>query len=224
MAKPKIVCWDLDETLGFFRDIVSIKNKLTFPDPDDSYVFRTDIIQTLNRMMGAGYRHAVTSSAKLRYTEGIIRAVCLDAYFDMIFGRKDVTDGMWGKKYVPAADFFGLSESEARSNMLTIANLSSDEPIDLDIVFVHDERPLEESALVYETIAETLWTLGQKDFRRGFEELFEAGTRLTCLDKDFDFMLVSKDIAPGIVVDMGYKNSPCTEGLKIPVIMNIRAA
>jgi hypothetical protein len=142
----------------------------------------------------------------------------------MIFGRKDVTDGIWGKKYIPAADFFGLSESEARSSMLTIANMSSDEPIDLDIVFVHDERPLEESALVYETIAETLWTLGQNDFRRGFEELFETGTRITCLDKDFDFMLVSKDIAPGVVFDMGYKNSPCTEGLKVPVIMNIRAA
>lgn len=222
MAKPKIVCWDLDETLGFFRNIISIRDKQTFPDPDDSYLLRTDIIKTLNRMIGHGYRHVVTSSAKLRYTEGIIRAVCLDAYFERIFGRKDVTDGIWGKKYAPAADFFELSESEARSNMLTIANMSSDEPIDLDIVFVHDERSLEESALVYETIAETLWTLGKNNFRRGFDKLFETGTRTTCLDKDFDFMLVSSVLAPGIVVDMGYKRSPCTEGLTVPIIMNIR--
>ncbi len=223
MAKPKIICWDLDETLGFFRDIVSARSKQEFPDSEDSYVLRTDIIKTLNRMMDDGYRHVVTSSAKLHYTEGIIQAVCLDAYFDYLFGRRDVTDGIWGKKYVPAANFFGLSADEARSNMLTIANLASDEPIDLDIVFIHDERPLEESASVYETLAEALWTTGEDNFRRGFDTLFETGARTACLDKEFDFTLVSTTAAPGIRVDMGYKNSPCTEGLKVPIIQNIRA-
>ncbi len=223
MKKPKIICWDLDETLGYFRDINSVRDKLAFPESEDSYVFRADIIKTLNRMIDKGYRHIVASSAKLHYTEGIIRAVCLDTYFDRIFGRKDVTDGMWGKKYFPAAEFFQLNETEARSNMLTIANSASDEPIDIDIVFVHDERPLEESALVYEMIAEALWTLGDGSFRRGFDVLFEKGARITCLDKDFDFMLVSAEAPPGIAMDMGYKNSPCTEGLTIPIIMNIRA-
>lgn len=224
MIEPKIICWDLDETLGFFRDIVSVKNKQEFPDPDDSYILRTDILKTLNRLMDKGYRHIVTSSAKLRYTRQIIGAVCLDAYFDHLFGRKDVTDGMWGKKYIPAADFYGINEFQARASMLVIANMASDEPIDVDIVFVHDERPLETSALAYETIAETLWSLGNESFRRGFDKLFETGARTACLDKDFDFTLVSTNVAAGIVVDMGYKNSPCTEGLKIPIIMNIRAA
>ena len=36
-------------------------------------------------------------------------------------------------------------------------------------------------------------------------------------------MMVSTNVAPGVVVDMGYKNSPGTEGLKIPIIMNIRS-
>lgn len=223
MIKPRVICWDLDETLGFFRNIVSVRDKQNSPDPDDSYVLRTDILPTLNRFMDKGYRHVVTSSAKLRYTEGMIHAVCLDAYFDWIFGRKDVTDGIWGKKYAPAADFFKMNEHEARSNMLTIANLGSDEPTDLDIVFIHDERELEASASVYETIAETLWTMGDNNFRRGFDKLSETGIKMACLDKDFDFTLISTNVASGIVVDMGYKNSPCTEGLKIPIIMNIRA-
>ena len=223
MVKPRIICWDLDETLGFFREIVSVREKMNFPDPDDYYVLRADILKTLNRFMERGYRHAVTSSAKLHYTEGIIGAVCLDAYFDRIFGRKDVTEGIWGKKYVPAAEHFNLNEHEARSKMLTIANLPSDEPTDIDIVFIHDERDLEASALVYEAIVDKLWILGEEDFRRGFDELFKTGASAACLDQDFDFTMVSTNVAPGVVVDMGYKNSPCTEGLKIPIIMNIRS-
>jgi hypothetical protein len=223
MVKPRIICWDLDETLGFFRDIMSVRKKLGFPDPDDSYVLRTDIVKTLNRMLDKGYRHVVTSSAKLYYTKGIIEAVCLDAYFERIFGRKDVTDGIWGKKYLPAAELYGLDEAEARSNMLVIANMAGDEPVDLDIVFLHDERPLEESALAYFTIAERLWELGECSFKRGFDELFETGRRITSLDKDFDFVLASANIPSGITIDMGYKNSPCTEGLRVPVVMNIRS-
>ena len=224
MTKPRVICWDLDETLGFFRDIVSVRNKETFPDPDDIYVLRLDILKTLNRFMDKGYRHVVTSSAKLRYTEGIIEAVCLDTYFDCIFGRNDLVEGIWGKKYAPAADFFGIDEIDAGSNMLVIANLASDEPTDLDIVFLHDERELEASALVYETIAEALWSAGENDFRRGFEKFYAEGNRATCLDKDFDFTMVSSRVAPGVFVDMGYKYSPCTAGLRIPIIMNIRAA
>ena len=223
MREPKIICWDLDETLGFFRNIVSIRDKQTFPDPDDAYTLRTDILQILNRLIEKGYRHIVTSSAKLRYTEGIIKAVCLDAYFDGVFGRQDVSEGMWGKKYIPVAEHCGINNSQARSRMLVIANLPSDEPIDCDIVFIHDERPIEYSALVYESIAETLWTMGRENFRHGFDELIATGTKVSCLDKDFDFTLVSTNVAPGVVVDMGYRNSPCTEGLKIPTIMNIRA-
>ena len=117
-----------------------------------------------------------------------------------------------------------MDEAAARSRMLVIANMPSDEPTDLGIVFLHDQRPLDESALVYDAITEALWTRGEGDFRRGFEAIFETGRRTTCLDKDFDFSLVSAKMNANIAVDMGYKNSPCTEGLKIPTILNIRPA
>jgi hypothetical protein len=222
MTKPKVISWDLDETLGFFRDIVSVRNKERYPNPDDSYTLRKDIIKTLHQMVNRGYHHVITSSAKLHYSEGIIATVCLDAYFDHILGRKDVTDGIWGKKYLPAAQLYHLDEDEICSNMLIIANMASDEPIDAGVVFLHDERALNESALVYETIADTLWTKGESSFKRGFETFFESGKKISCLDKEFDFTLVSTRITGDIMVDMGYKNSPRTEGLKIPIIMNIR--
>lgn len=224
MTKPKIICWDLDDTLGDFRNIVSARSRGKFLSPEDSYTLRTDIIKTLNRMIGKQYQHVVTSSAKLEYSQKVLQVVCLDAYFDHVFGRDKVTDGIWGKKYVPAADFYELTESDAYSQMLVIANMASDEPIDLGIVFVHDQRGLEESALVYETIADVLWTHGEGSFKRGFESFFERGKKLSCLDKDFDFTLVSTTVDDGIAIDMGYKNSPCTEGLKIPTILNIRPA
>lgn len=224
MSKPKVICWDLDETLGFFRDIVSVRNKERYPNPDDSYTLRKDIIKTLHQMVRTGYHHVITSSAKLHYSEGIIEAVCLDAYFDHILGRQDVTDGIWGKKYLPVAELYHLNGGKISSNMLIIANMASDEPIDADIVFLHDERALKESALVYETIADTLWGTGEGDFKRGFDAFFENGKKISCLDKEFDFTLVSTRITDNIMVDMGYKNSPRTEELKIPIIMNIRPA
>jgi hypothetical protein len=224
MTKPKIICWDLDETLGFFRNIISVRNKERYPNPDDSYTLRKDIIKALNQMAKKDYHHIITSSAKLHYSEGIIEAVCLDAYFDHVLGRIDVTDGIWGKKYLPAAELYQLDEGEACANMLVIANMASDEPIDVGVVFLHDQRPLEESALIYEIIADTLWSAGDGSFRRGFDAFFKKGKKISCLDRDFDFTLVSTKLANGIVADMGYKNSPRTEGLKVPVLMNIRSA
>ena len=224
MTKSKIICWDLDETLGFFRNLVSIRSGREYPGPDDSYVLRKDIIKTLNRMISKGYKHVVTSSAKLEYSEKVLGAVCLDSYFDRVFGRNHVTDGIWGKKYLPAAEFYQLDETEAGSQIMIIANMASDEPIDIDPVFVHDQRGLGESALVYEEIADMLWMRGDGSFKRGFQALFEMGRRVSCLDKDFDFVLVSAEAADGIAFDMGYKNSPCTEGLRVPTILNIRTA
>ena len=225
MVEIRVVCWDLDETLGSFRNIVSARSKGrgNFPNPEDSYTLRKDLIKTLNRMMNKGYHHVITSSAKLEYSEKVLQAVCLDAYFDYVFGRQNVTDGMWGKKYMPAAAPFHLNEEEACSRMLVIANMDSDEPIDVGLVFVHDQRGLEESAFDYETIAETLWARGEGSFKRGFDAFFESGKRVTCLDQEFDFTLVSTQITDGIAVELGYKNSPCTAGLKIPTLFNIRA-
>jgi hypothetical protein len=222
MTETKVICWDLDETLGFFRNIVSVRSKERYPNPEDTYTLRKDIIKTLHQMSKKGYHHIITSSAKLHYTEGIIEAVCLDAYFDHILGRIDVTDGMWGKKYAPAAQLYQMNEGDAVSNMLVIANMPSDEPIDLGIVFLHDQRPLEESALVYETIAESLWSTGEGSFRKGFDTFFKAGKKISCLDRDFDYTMVSTKITNDTAIEMGYKNSPRTEGLKVPIIMNIR--
>ena len=224
MAEIKVVCWDLDETLGSFRNIVSARHGGSSPSPEDSYILRKDLIKTLNRMIDKGYHHVITSSAKLEYSQNVLQAVCLDAYFDHVLGRKNVTDGMWGKKYAPAAELFQLNADEACSRMLVIANMPSDEPIDLGVVFVHDQRDLEDSALDYETIAETLWIRGQGSFKQGFEAFFGSGKRLTCLDQEFDFTLVSTEITDDIAIDMGYKNSACTAGLKIPTIFNIRPA
>jgi hypothetical protein len=150
--------------------------------------------------------------------------VCLDAYFDHIFGRNTVTDGVWGKKYLPAAEHYGLSPEKAPDTMLIIANMASDEPIDVDLVFVHDKRPLDESALIYETIAQALWAKGDGSFKRGFDAIFETGRKTVCLDKDFNFTLVSTELTEDIAVDMGYKISPCTDGLRVPTIINIHPA
>lgn len=222
MADLKTICWDLDETLGMFRNIISARSGGAFPNPEDSYKLRTDLIKTLNRMIEKGYRHVITSSAKRDYSEKVVAAVCLDAYFEHIFGRNDVTEGVWGKQYLPVANMYRLEKEKARESMLVVANMPSDEPVDIDIVFVHDQRPIEETALAYETIAERLWELGDGSFLRGFEALIDSGKRIACLDKDFEFQMVSAWITDNISVEMGYKNSPCTDGLKIPTIMNVR--
>ncbi|GAB4340683.1 MAG: hypothetical protein Kow0099_16830 [Candidatus Abyssubacteria bacterium] len=224
MTKTKIICWDLDDTLGSFRNILSARSGGSFPNPNDSYSLRADIIRTLNRMIAKGCRHVITSSAKLEYTTRVLQAICFDAYFDHIFGRNSVTEGIWGKKYRPASEQFQLDDAQACAQMMVIANMASDEPVDIGIVFVHDDRPLTESALVYDRIVQALWTAGDGDFKKGFASFFERGRTITCLDKDFNFMLVEAKLCDGLTVDMGYKNSACTNGLTIPTILNIRPA
>jgi hypothetical protein len=222
MEKPKIICWDLDETLGSFRNLVSVRGNSQSPHYQDSYVLRRDIIRALNRMIDKGYRHVVISSAKLEYSERVLQTVCLDAYFERVIGRGKPMEGIWGKKYAPAAEAFHLDESEALSNLLVIANQPSDEPTDLPVVFVRDQRGLDASALEYEGLAEALWTRGEGSFRRGFDFFFESGKRTTCLDQEMDFVMVSSKLTNTLSGDLGFKNSSCTPGLKIPTIFNLR--
>jgi len=224
MEKPKIICWDLDETLGSFRNLVSVRSGTTSPHPQDAYVLRKDIVRTLNRMLDRGYRHVVISSARLDYSERVLKLTCLDAYFDKIIGRGGAAEGIWGKKYRPAAEAFGLNESGALCNLLIIADQASDEPIDLPVVFIQDRRGLDVSALEYENVADALWARGEGSFRRGFDFFFESGRKTACLDQELNFTLVAAKITPGISADFGYKNSSCTPGLKIPTIFNLRTA
>jgi hypothetical protein len=222
--KPKIICWDLDETLGSFRELVSVRSGIRSPHPHDVYVLRKDIIRTLNRMIGKGYKHVVVSSAKLEYSQQVLQTVCLDAYFDKVLGRSKPAEGIWGKKYRPAAEAFALDESTALSNLLVIANQASDEPVDLGVVFMHDQRGLDTSALEYDEIADALLRNGEGSFKRGFDFFFETGRRMTCLDQDLNFMLVSARLTNRTSADLGYRNSPCTPGLKVPIIFNLRPA
>ena len=223
MEEAKIICWDLDETLGSFRDLVSARSGNRSPHPQDVYVLRKDLIRTLNRLLDKGYRHVVVSSAKFDYSVKVLQTICLDAYFDKILGRSKPAEGIWGKRYKPAAEAFELNDSTAPSHMLVIADQASDEPVDLSVVFIHDERGLETSALDYEYVAEALWEKGEGSFKRGFEFFFETGKRMTCLDQEMNFMLVSARITENITANLGYRNSPCTQGLKVPVIYNLHA-
>lgn len=223
MEKPKIICWDLDETLGHFRELVSVRGGGRGPHPQDEYVLRKDVIRALNRLLDKGYRHVVVSSGKLEYSERVLQAVCLDAYFDKVIGRSKPFEGIWGKKYGPAAEAFQLDEATAVSNLLIIANQPSDEPIDLEVVFVRDQRGMEASALEYECLAEALWSRGDGSFRRGFDFFYETGKRMTCLDQELNFTMVSAEFDKRVSGDLGYKISSCTPGLRIPTIFNLRS-
>ncbi|RJP20766.1 MAG: HAD family hydrolase [Candidatus Abyssobacteria bacterium SURF_5] len=224
MEKPRVICWDLDETLGFFRNLVSARGGGKAPHPQDSYVLRKDLIRALNRMIDKGYRHVVVSSAKLEYSKNVLSSICLDAYFDKVVARSQLNEAFWGKRYLPAAEAFNLDEADALSNVLVIANQASDEPVDLGVVFLHDRRGLEVSAFEYEQVAEALWERGEGSFKRGFDFFFETGRKVSCLDQEMNFMLVSSKVTETISADLGYKNSPCNPDLKIPIMYNFRSA
>jgi hypothetical protein len=74
----------------------------------------------------------------------------------------------------------------------------------------------------YEHLAEALLSRGEGSFKRGFDFFFESGRRMTCLDQEMNFMLVSAKITDRLSANLSYRNSPCTQGLRIPTIFDLR--
>lgn len=124
----RIICWDLDETIGKFRD--PQKMSLT-----------KGILPVLDKLRTLGFRQVITTAASSGHTDFVLQSFNIGHYFEAIFslehmyGNSSAESGL-NKHYLPVAVHFGISPAEAAHDMLSIGNHSRDAPADLDFPFI----------------------------------------------------------------------------------------
>lgn len=121
-GKGRVICWDLDETIGIFRDY------------GDMRIMR-GIGPLLDRLSAEGATHVITTGAITEHAEYVLCSFSLRQHFDGIFARDRICDQDYNKYYHPVAEALGIPADEAGHRMLVIGNLARDSPADLDLVF-----------------------------------------------------------------------------------------
>jgi len=163
-----IICWDLDETLGGFRCYDSSYDGLDLP-----VGVRHGAFDCLIRLRGKGFRHVITTSASRDYAELVLERTGLDVHMSAVFHRGIVSRQLWGKCYRPVLEHFSIREADAYHSMIVIGDRPTDRPIDINLVFVEQDRGyVYDSALLERTI-ELLMEGGAGSFARGFDFVFQ---------------------------------------------------
>lgn len=221
----KVLCWDLDETLGWFRRIAYEMGGEKVPEWEQPIALRygiTDLLQEFSEE--AGYVHFVTTSGTFDYASEALRRTGIADRFRQVFGRETVSRG-WGKHYRPAAETVGFSDDDMRANMIAIGDAPGDKPMDIDIVFLHIGLGNQMDALVIREILTTVLDKGEGHFKQGFDRLYAEATP-EFPDKEPEFQNRTFDTGRGILFQLEYR--PLREYTNIgrpivPVITGIQA-
>ena len=149
--KP-VICWDFDETLGYFRPHefawAGQPRPASMPPPR----LKPGIAELLASL--SAFTHVVTTAAVREYARDVLRQHDLLRHFAAVFGRED---GMWPKDYGVVARQFGVSERQ----MIIVGNDAAD--VDCKgrpIVLVYDERMMDRPAEPLRVLLQDLATLG----------------------------------------------------------------
>ncbi|MEA3193111.1 MAG: hypothetical protein QOD26_1444 [Betaproteobacteria bacterium] len=140
--KP-LVCWDFDETLGYFRPHEFAWTGLPKPASMPPPRLKPGISALLEALHE--FTHVVTTAAIGAYARAVLAEHGLLRHFAAVFGRED---GMWPKDYGVVGRRFGISEEDFSKTMLIVGN----DPADADcrsrqVVMIYDplmaDRPAE---------------------------------------------------------------------------------
>lgn len=136
--KP-VVCWDFDETLGYFRPHEFAWAGQPAPASLPPPRLKPGIAALLESL--SDFTHVVTTAAVREYARDVLRQYDLLRYFAAVFGRED---GMWPKDYGVVGRHFGISDRQ----MIIVGNDESDADCNgRSIVLVYDaemrNRPAE---------------------------------------------------------------------------------
>lgn len=164
----KVLCWDLDETLGYFK----------FMDGDLPQGRRAGIERTLSSFNRRGFRNVVTTAGGRDYALTALGYAGLSKHFDEVFDSLDVSPflgGGNGKEYGVVARQYSIRDTGA--DLLVIGNLPLDRPLDLsDVVFLlHNDAFLYRSSVV-DRVVDSLLCAGKGSFSRGFRAMLAKNT------------------------------------------------
>lgn len=187
-----IVCWDFDETLGYFRPLEFryLGGEPPFPMPE---VRLKPGIHALLASLPE-FRHVVTTAAIEDYAREVLLEHDLLKFFDAVIGRESGLFSGDGKDYLVVGRRFGIDEGALKSRLAIVGNDDKRDP-DLrhrQVVMIFDDRFLDQPSEPIAHVLRRLWTEGDCDFKRGFDCLLRAARE-------------SNPHAPAVVLPQGVK-------------------
>jgi hypothetical protein len=169
-----VVCWDFDETLGYFRPReYGWEGK---PVPADLPPARlkpgiSELLESLSE-----FTHVVTTAAVRDYAISVLQEFGLLRHFMMVLGREDgIYTGGEGKDYGVVGARCGYAEDTLKSRLVIVGN---DDKADPDsryrqVVMVHNKRMMDQPSAPLGVALRGLHREGEGDFKRGFDALFD---------------------------------------------------
>ncbi len=189
----RVICWDLDGTLGDFSSLPlkMAMDKEGIPPmhrvPLPPLRVQADIAYTLDRLAAAGFAHFLTTGATRDHAEEVLRIADIRARFRALFTREDgiYHKREWGKRYRVVADAMGWTDEwDMRGRMAVVADRRQDVPCDVEgVVFVRDHALMTYSAALYEPVFRTLLEAGGGNMAAGFDALRRDGLVFSHTDK-----------------------------------------
>src|SRR3989344_7027171 len=163
----KVLCWDLDDTLGTFDAVAYEKDRSydLFVKPPIKVVYgMKDLLKTLSSL---GYVNFVATNSVRSYAEEALNRAGIREYFSQIFDRFQVRD-FYGKIYGPVLRRVDFSDEDARRNMVIIGNNPTDQPVDIDgIVFIQDDSYVNFDAAITGKLIDELGRCQNGNFNEG---------------------------------------------------------
>lgn len=169
-----VVCWDFDETLGYFRPLEFGFLGMPAPSAMSSARLKPGIAALLDSLRD--FTHVVTTAAVGEYAKRVLSDHGLLKYFSVVLGREDGICAGEGKDYSLVGSRFGIAEGELRSRLAIVGN---DAERDADcrcrqVVMIHDARMMDLPSAPLATVLRGLVREGDGDIKRGFDRFFEC--------------------------------------------------
>jgi hypothetical protein len=174
MPEAPIVCWDFDETLGYFRPLefryLGEETPLGMPP-----VRLKPGIRDLLVSMGE-FTHVVTTAAIGEYAREVLREHGLLNAFAAVFGREDGVFPADGKDYKVVGAHFGIDDADLCRRLVIVGNDPKRDP-DIryrQIVMIYDDKMVDRPSEPVGAVLRRLLAEGQTDMKRGFDRLLQS--------------------------------------------------
>lgn len=155
--KP-VVCWDFDETLGYFRPHEFMWAGLPKPASMPPPRLKPGIGALLESLRE--FTHVVTTAAVGAYARAVLAEHGLLRHFAAVFGRED---GMWPKNYGVVGRHFGIDDLPRQ--MIIVGNDAADADCQgRQIVLVYDPEMRNRPAEPLRTLLSALIREGEVRF------------------------------------------------------------
>lgn len=183
MIEDKIFGWDLDHTLGNFYPIAISKRTLS-PEYDEELsrtCLRKGITEFLEKLCNQNCRNVIMTQGTTAYAHEVLVSTGLDRYFVEIFDGEEINVGR-GKLIKPLIKKIGLTDEEARKQILITGDLRDDQPADISgVVFIFHPGGYRYGADILHTTFSLLDDLGEGNFSNGFSSLYQRAHSLQSL-------------------------------------------